>query len=363
MMIRVLVGLASIMALTVTAAFSKRSSQTLEMDEQDSAYLEHMQEAHSAFMEPMASSFDEIPTNSTINTERQSSGGPITVFYNYYVNRERQELAASIAKEQMDFIQKSEIYSDIKSIEYITIETPATLDCPKCNHYAHYDNGWETVTLQALYEHCGREENKDGSIIYIHDKGSYHDKPEEAKWRNWLMEGVFSESCRYMASECNACAIALQFGPHIHVHGNMFKARCSYIKELTPPQKLEEQMDAWIEKANRLGHFRAKECRNYLWKCGAGRYASEHWALSHPSLKMCIARGNNAHDFPTAVLPTRSQVQGRDADLKFQVDEWIEFYGKLPAKDSWLWSLFADQSLGNQLQEQHGTLLLEQERV
>ena len=169
----------------------------------------------------------EQTTTSTITEKSNHSDDKnITVFYNVFVSdkdKSMKAIAYEIADEQIRFIRTSEAYPTIDSIEYITIATNMTLDCEKCHHLAHFDSGWETVTLQPLHAHCSKEENRNKSVIYIHNKGSFH--RGKKKWRNWLMQGVFSRQCYNLPDQCNACAIAIHTGPHIHVHGNMFMAR------------------------------------------------------------------------------------------------------------------------------------------
>ena len=102
------------------------------------------------------------------------------------------------------------------------------------------------------------------------------------------------------------------------------------MRELVEPVDFEKKMDEWVERAVELGLHRGKLCK---WQipsaCGRGRFASEHWPLSHPSvsctcyyvqtvvsatlfffkLRMCIARGGGRKNFPVTIMPKPSQVQ------------------------------------------------------
>lgn len=50
-----------------------------------------------------------------------------------------------------------------------------------CHHMAHYNNGYEVVTLQRLYEFCQSHNNF--RVVYLHTKGSYHSKQYNNQWR------------------------------------------------------------------------------------------------------------------------------------------------------------------------------------
>ena len=56
------------------------------------------------------------------------------------------------------------------------------------------------------------------------------------------------------------------------------------MRELVEPVDFEKKMDEWVERAVELGLHKGKLCKRQAHTCGRGRYASEHWPLSHPSV-------------------------------------------------------------------------------
>lgn len=62
--------------------------------------------------------------------------------------------------------------------------------------------------------------------------------------------------------------------PHPHTPGNMWLARCSYIRKLIRPSDFSHRM------AEIYGGGQD-------WSKGTGRYSAEHWVHSHPAVSPC----------------------------------------------------------------------------
>ncbi|KAL7537875.1 hypothetical protein ACHAXR_008136 [Thalassiosira sp. AJA248-18] len=82
--------------------------------------------------------------------------------------------------------------------------------------------------------------------------------------------------------------------PHPHTPGNMWLARCKYVKHLINPLHFEGKMHSIYDNV----HVN-------LWPClGLGRYAAEHWIYSHPNAKPCDLSSSdfvwNYDDIPAA---------------------------------------------------------------
>merc|ERR1712129_91196 len=146
----------------------------------------------------------------------------------------------------------------------------------------HFMQGWEFLTQEELWKYCQR--NPVEQVAYIHSKGSYHASMMEDVWRRFLMRGVASEECQNMTTKCNVCSSRFSPFPHQHVPGNMWLARCSYIRKLANPRLFMHNMSFVHDLAQRPFN------PSLMWDgafLGMGRFAAEHWVGSHPDVEPC----------------------------------------------------------------------------
>jgi hypothetical protein len=123
----------------------------------------------------------------------------------------------------------------------------------------------------------------------MHSKGSFHPSEENDILRKFLTRGVLSEECENMPSTCNVCSSRMSPLPHPHTSGNMWVAKCEYIKKLIRPNDFKQKMYDY-------GIFMGiGDCMmNSTSACnGCGRYAAEHWVHSHPSVNPCDLSTSN----------------------------------------------------------------------
>ncbi|GFH50447.1 hypothetical protein CTEN210_06923 [Chaetoceros tenuissimus] len=137
----------------------------------------------------------------------------------------------------------------------------------------HDSHGDEQETLIFLHDHCRINEND--TVIYLHNKGSFHPKPQNNKLRKFLTEGALSKECVNMPDYCNVCASRMSPFPHPHTSGNMWTAKCSYVRMLMNLNNFSEKMDMIYNPHRRP------------WCNGVGRYTVEHWIYSHPRALPC----------------------------------------------------------------------------
>jgi len=137
-----------------------------------------------------------------------------------------------------------------------------------------YKNGSDVLTLHALWDYCKKHNNADTKVVYLHSKGSYHDKLGNAKLRRFLTKGALSKECSNLPNNCNVCSSHMSPLPHPHVPGNMWLARCDYVATLLDPNSQAE--------GKLIINFNAgNPCK------GWGRFFLEHWIHSHPSVMPC----------------------------------------------------------------------------
>jgi hypothetical protein len=91
--------------------------------------------------------------------------------------------------------------------------------------------------------------------------------------RTYSTTGALSSECLNLPDSCNVCMSRMSPVPHPHAPGNMWLARCSYIQKLLPPLQFTDRMNG--------GRGIDDPC------IGTGRFAQEHWVLSHPANRPC----------------------------------------------------------------------------
>jgi len=139
----------------------------------------------------------------------------------------------------------------------------------------HHDEGNEYLTLHRLWEFCKSNQHNDAKVVYLHSKGSHHPNLRNDKLRNFLTQGALSSECANLPQSCDVCSSRMSPLPHPHTPGNMWLARCDYVSKLINPFLPKEGKLADALFSDDIG------CK------GRGRYFSEHWIHSHPSVRPC----------------------------------------------------------------------------
>lgn len=199
----------------------------------------------------------------------------IKVFFNVYANPDKSDLAKKYVKEQMaHMLSKHKVF--IRSIgEKFNVENAIRIQ--------HEDKGTELGTLKLLWDHCIITDDASEIVVYIHNKGSFHPRKENDLLRKWLTRAALSEECSNMPSFCDVCSFRMSPMPHPHTPGNMWAARCDYIRKLINPTEMAAKM-AELYHNGRISD-------NAM--IGSGRYAAEHWVHSHPSNNPCDLSTSN----------------------------------------------------------------------
>jgi len=364
------------------------------------------------------------------------------IFYNIYINPESQDNAYRIIAEQLGQIATSFLGSNSgfqqpngesrTSIYYTTIGAKPDIGriasiCKDnnlaCQHRKHYDTGFEEVTLQDLYEYCRDqvpEIDDTVRVAYMHSKGSYNNLDGNINdiWRWHLTLALSHKHCWHPPqSTCNACG--LDFWPTwtLFFPGNMWTAKCSYVRKLVPPvdfrKALGNNHQQVMEIASKqqpgllsVGLFQGEN----MWppesdRFGLERYANEHWIGSHPDLIPCDMSPRKAdhnlwtsskeprlerpgllqwtpsprHDFPIgdginddfwfALTYQRELKQPILQDEKARKREyfllpgylfkWILLYQQVPPPNSWAWRWFPDGKYWMEETQKHGIAVLE----
>jgi len=209
----------------------------------------------------------------------------------YHILQDNGNLVRRIWREQMKTIRT--LGSNVSNVFYTTVggEADRSYGCQFCHMARHWQHGSENYTLQLLYDHCSTRPSE--TVAYIHTTGSLHPSAENDAMRRFATLGALSEPCLNLPPSCNICATRFSAAPHHHVPGNMWVARCSYIRRLIPPLVFAVAVDqveksfSEIDLASCSPFCRRESGRGLDWKIGSGRYAAEHWVASHPAARPC----------------------------------------------------------------------------
>ncbi|GKY98672.1 hypothetical protein MPSEU_000823500 [Mayamaea pseudoterrestris] len=132
----------------------------------------------------------------------------------------------------------------------------------------------------------------------MHAKGSFHPNPENEQLRRFLTAGALSEECLHLPDACNVCSSRMSPLPHPHTPGNMWLARCQYIRQLIDPLLFQARMDNFAGKVKIAGRPARYACY------GLGRFAAEHWVHSHPTCKPCDLSDDSKYGYNYDGIPS-----------------------------------------------------------
>ena len=295
----------------------------------------------------------------------------------------------------------------------------------QCIHMNHYESDtFEEVTLTRSREYCQKYPNH--TIIYVHNKGAYHPSPKNTRWRRYMTAAVTGKHClqsvtttamtttsqqesttqqqqqqqQQPESSCNICGLVATAIPWIHFTGNFFTARCSYIKELLPPEtyvkELETNVVPIIHRMKTQGKLTFGMFPYDDAYIGLGRFSNEHWPCSHPSVQLCDVTGNttiidwktNNHPIPTndftwSLFPHSNEEQlpiGKNNNAKRKNNnknqqkkrlreyyhmagnmlKWITLYNQIPNDSSWVWKYYPEGQTWKEGYTKYGNMTLDE---
>eukprot|EP01084_Bolivina_argentea_P292905 503688_1 len=296
----------------------------------------------------------------------------IYIFYHIWTTKNKTNEAKLIINEQMQTINESASKSNLSfHIRYLSIGFPIVINHTRyaainsIENIQYLSSGYEVETLHQLHIFCLANPKK--SVIYIHGKGTFHSKKENTLLRRMMMFALFSKNgCLHSSNKtnlpysCNVCGARFSPVPHHHFPGNFWMAHCSYITQLISPKTFEQEMDEKIKFPLNLSHVKP-------WRFGFGRFSSEHWVSSHPTMVPCdVYVGSYVHGFRTLPLRLtnkkfnlslaprfnreqlfRKQFKFERHEVNFRIDgilyQYNALYATMPPNDSWIWNFYVKE--------------------
>jgi hypothetical protein len=160
------------------------------------------------------------------------------IFFNIFIphSDSGQENSLRIVREQVDQIKNSyALRSNKDLIVYFVTLGQAGILTPELmqqycgpdlssRHVEHVTQGNEVVTLGHMHKYC-QEHDDSTSVIYLHNKGSFHRADINENWRPMLTDAALSEMCVETPPTCNLCGLNFFTMWTPFFPGNMFKGR------------------------------------------------------------------------------------------------------------------------------------------
>ncbi|KAL3783743.1 hypothetical protein HJC23_004862 [Cyclotella cryptica] len=357
---------------------------------------------------PFFTDAGDIYTPSFVDPSPPQDDDAFTVFYNLFIPKTDPEVAMgiSIMAEQLGQVadalesedtpdgstmgvqKKGVVYYNLigKSVHPDVMNAFCHALHPRleCRMTGYYEDGTEAVTLQDIHDFCydvGGKSDKDVRVTYIHNKGSYHSSAANNNWRREMTNAVLHPQCLSPPDDqCNVCGTDFYTRFAFMFPGNMWTAKCSYVRNLLPPEeggeydiKKTESIEKFL-KMRLYGALDSTLMEDRLDYFGLGRYKWEHWIGSHPSIQPCemhklsVSFGDMVYgkvdptsDYEWAMGPRRDHVTSEDEEaytamehdsekafreyylLSGNLVKWFTLYGSsgIPREDSWVWSYFS----------------------
>ena len=172
----------------------------------------------------------------------------------------------------------------------------------ECRLLRRHDAAGEDVTLQNVHDYCRAPDRAARRVTYLHSKGSYHSQEENHVWRRQMTEAALHPACRRPPDDaCDVCGAQFYVRYAVMFPGNMWTARCDYVRTLLPPG--DASADGYLARKERAASsFLLLELWGILAATldapngehyGLGRYAWEHWIASSPHVRPCEVHGTD----------------------------------------------------------------------
>ena len=228
---------------------------------------------------------------------------PVHVFYHVFKSQYDSAVASRIVNEQLMWLQQTPLWKAVDALHFATIgdasiklNVSSTCDAlhdqgrrqrAACIHLGHNETGMEEITLGYLHRFCLAHPEQ--LVAYVHTKGSYHNHAKNVQMRQFLLHSLASEECLDGVSNgtCSVCSARFAAAPQPHVPGNMWLARCDYVSRLVQPRSFGKLLAKSSNVVNSISLCRERGSPLRPHRVGTGRFASEHWINSHPTVSPC----------------------------------------------------------------------------
>ena len=382
-------------------------------------------------VEPMLG-YEQIPTSPRFKPSDWKPKGisvdstnSVVVFYNLLIpdDPSRHENAMAVLKDQLNQVGRSlrsldesirfpgangthtvSLYYNIigGSLPEQTVAQMCSEIHPglSCRLLDRYETASESVTLMDLHNFCADGVNDDRRVTYLNSRGSYRQTETNDNWRRSLTDSALHPDCLSPPDDqCDLCGGQFYTRFALMVPGNIWTARCSYVKRLLPPleggefeAKTRDSVAAFL-KYRLWGELKSALMNDRADYYGLGRSSSlEHWVGSHHAIRPCELHSTDVtfadmlggkvtpDDYDWGMGPRRTALLdemqvaedrlGHDTEGQFReyfflpgnLLKWFHSYGTkgVPESDSWVWNHFPAGDRWKQLVDRHGSNAVEE---
>ena len=255
---------------------------------------------------------------------------------------------------------------------------------------AFNDDRIDGNTLESLFNFC--DANQDHEVVYLSNQLSAHGADVfESNRTKTITAHVLSKDCRLAQHDtsCNVCGSEFYALPFMSFLGNMFVAKCSYVKNLSSPRSF------MAERRELAGDVLMDELKKRLvtgfmnnldspYVLGVHQYSTRHWIGSHPDLVPCDVAPKQSTNGPTGQIElarlqaprrnialqediedanrkdsdVRSSEAGRVREYMYlagRILQWLHHYRRVPGDSSWVWTYFPDGDMWKSAVAIYGT--------
>lgn len=204
----------------------------------------------------------------------------------------------------------------------------------------------EIQPLENLWYHC--RVHSSSRVVYIHFRDLI--RPHEVKISRFAAEGALSEQCLAASGDCSVCSSQMSPFPFPHTPGNMWVARCDYVRKLMNPRRFGEQLRPLFNpNLTRQSCVGTKK-----------RDSLSYWIYSHPSVRPCDLYNSSDFNWHYDVLPVvgfpkkkewapRLQFERYSKKKKCRLQlleerlkEYDVLYKKAPPSSWWGWNFYSN---------------------
>lgn len=203
----------------------------------------------------------------------------VPVFYNLFIKSSSAiAKAKAIAREQYALLLPFHKLL-VSSIGVDISQRPGLEFFPKGSRTCfinHLSKGDERDTMELLWKYCQAVPEKEAHnslVVYLHSKGSHHHNYVNSIMRKVTTDGALSSECANLPESCDVCSYRMSPIPFPHTPGNMWLARCSYVKKLISPSTFQSKVE----------ELYAEKSLCY----GKDRFAQEHYIHHHHDVRPC----------------------------------------------------------------------------
>lgn len=165
----------------------------------------------------------------------------------------------------------------------VSVTTVNAATWPNETQRVYAKQGFEDITLDRIHRFCNRHQS--ATVVYLHTKGAYHPSEFQTEWRRNMVAAAKTCVARMKEWDYDVCGYIIQRKPIPHLSGNIWTAKCAYIKLLVSPAVWKRK---FLDRYYRLDMMFSNISP---WCQSAKRFSDETWVTAHPAALIVATHG------------------------------------------------------------------------